>query len=234
MDFLEAPTTMHLDTIKELLRGFEPWNALPEVAWPELWQATRLVSIPKHKIVFHPADRGLGIFFVADGLVKLSKSAPEGKDTVILLAQQGDTIGEQLIGSMGCYACRALTLSDSLLAEVSAEWVEQAAQTYPAFGWAFCQFLLERLREAEERLMRHRFNLTRQRIGLFLKVIASHHSRSIVNGEVELRLPLTHGLIGEMVGVSRQQVSTIFIEWAKKGIIRYNRKRIVLSKPEML
>lgn len=45
---------------------------------------------------------------------------------------------------------------------------------------------------------------------------------------------LTHELIGEMVAVSRQQVTTIFIEWAEKGIIRYNRKRIVLSKPEML
>lgn len=225
---------MTIEPVIEQIRNTEPWNALPEQAWPALHAAIGMVSIPKHQIVFHQTERSGGVFFVASGLVKLSKSALEGKDTVIFLAQPGDTVGEQMLGAAGCYACRAQTLSDSVLAEIGTEWVEQAAQQYPAFGWAWCRFLLERLRASEERLLRHRFNLTRQRIGLFLKDVARHHGRTFLNGEVELRLPLTHELIGEMVAVSRQQVTTIFIEWAEKGIIRYNRKRIVLSKPEIL
>ena len=225
---------MNLDTVINLLRHTEPWNALPEQAWPELREDTRLVSMPKHQVVFHQVEQGRGVFFVVSGLVKLNKSAPEGKDTVIFLAQTGDTIGEQILGAAGCYACRAQTLSDCVLAEIDAHWVAKVAQQSQAFGWAWCRFLLDRLRASEERLLRHRFNLTRQRIGLFLKDMARHHGRTFLNGEVELRLPLTHELIGEMVAVSRQQVTTIFIEWAGKGIIRYNRKRIVLSKPEML
>ena len=225
---------MTFDSVKEQFRRFAPWNALPETALPELWQAARLVSIPKYQVLFHQPERGPGVYFVASGLVKLSKSSPEGKDTVIFLAQAGDTVGEQLLGAAGCYACRAQTLADSGLVEIDSDWVAQAAQEHPAFGWAFCRFLLERLRESEERLLRHRFNLTQQRIGQFLKEVARHHGRTYLNGEVELRLPLTHELIGEMVAVSRQQVTTIFIKWADAGIIRYDRKRIVLSKPELL
>lgn len=225
---------MNLDTVSKQLRHTAPWSALPETAWPELWQAARLVSIPKHQVVFHQTERGRGVFFVASGLVKLSKSSPEGKDTVIFLAQAGDTVGEQLLGAAGCYACRAQTLADSGLVEIDTNWVTQAAQQYPAFGWAWCRFLLDRLRESEERLLRHRFNLTQQRIGQFLKEVAQHHGRTYLNGEIELRLPLTHELIGEMVAVSRQQVTMIFIKWAGEGIIRYTRKRIILSKPELL
>ena len=221
---------MDINTISEQLRQVAPWNALPETAWPELWQVTRLVSIPKHQVVFHQIEQGQGVFFVVSGLVKLNKSSPGSKDTVIFLAQKGDTIGEQILGAAGC----AQTLSDCVLAEIDADWVAGAAQKNPAFGWAWCRFLLDRLRASEERLLRHRFNLTRQRISLFLKDVARHHGRTFLNGEVELRLPLTHELIGEMVAVSRQQVTTIFIEWAEKVISRYNRKRIVLSKPEML
>ena len=225
---------MTFDSVNEQFRRFAPWNALPETVWPELWQAARLVSIPKHQVVFHQTERGRGVFFVASGLVKLSKSSPDGKDTVIFRAQAGDTVGEQWLGAAGCYACRAQTLAESGLVEIDADWVAQAAQEYPAFGWAWCRFLLDRLRESEERLLRHRFNLTRQRIGLFLKEVARHHARTLANGEVELRLPLTHELIGEMVGVSRQQVTTIFVEWAGEGIIHYSRRRILLRKPERL
>lgn len=225
---------MNFDTVIEQIRLVEPWNVLPESCWPELRSVTRLVSIPKHQIVFHQTERGRGVFFVAGGLVKLSKRALAGKDTVISLAQAGDTVGEQMLGSAGCYACRAQTLVDSVLAEIDADWVARVAQQCPTFGWAWCRFLLERLRDSEERLLHHRFNLTRQRIGLFLKEVARHHGRTFLNGEIELQLQLTHELIGEMAAVSRQQVTTIFIEWAEQGIIRYNRKRVVLSKPGLL
>lgn len=225
---------MTFDAVLEKIYKAEPWNALPVSARPTLKSASRLVSISKHQILFHQMERDRGVIFVASGLVKLSKTGPDGKDTVIFLAQSGDTVGEQILGSSGFYACRAQTLVDSVLAEINADWVAIAAQKYPAFGWAWCQFLLERLNESEERLLRHRFNLTRQRIGLFLKDVARHHARSIANGEIELELPLTHELLGEMVSVSRQRVTTVLGEWAEAGIIRYARNRIVLTKPELL
>jgi CRP-like cAMP-binding protein len=225
---------MTFDAVLEKIHKAEPWNALPVSARPALKSASRLVSISKHQILFHQMERDRGVIFVARGLVKLSKTGPDGKDTVIFLAQAGDTVGEQILGSSGFYACRAQTLVDSVLSEINADWVAIAAQKYPAFGWAWCQFLLERLNESEERLLRHRFNLTRQRIGLFLKDVARHHARSIANGEIELELPLTHELLGEMVSVSRQRVTTVLGEWAEAGIIRYARNRIVLTKPELL
>ncbi|MDX1913006.1 MAG: Crp/Fnr family transcriptional regulator [Saprospiraceae bacterium] len=225
---------MDLDNGIAQIRNAEPWNALPEAAWSKLRKSARLISVSKHQVLFHQSEHGQGVFIVTRGLMKLSKAIPQGKDTSIFLAQPGDTIGEQLLGVGTCYACRAQALVDSTLVEINAEWVVQAAQQYPAFGWSWCRFLLERLRESEERLLRHRFNLTRQRIGLFLKEVARHHARSLVNGEIELELPMTHELLGEMVSVSRQRVTTVLGEWAEAGIIRYARNRIVLTKPELL
>lgn len=225
---------MTIDTVIEQLRRTEPWNALPESAWPELCQVVRVMMIQKHKIVFHQAEQGTDVYFVANGLLKLSKTAPKGKDTVISLAQPGDIVGEQLLGATGCYAYRTQTLAASVLVQIDIKWMQQAAHRHPAFGWAMCRYLLGRLHEAEERLLRHRFNLTKQRIGLFLKEMARHHAHILANGEIELRLPLTHELISEMVSVSRQQVTTILKQWAREGIIRYSRQRILLSKPERL
>lgn len=225
---------MNLDTVIAQIRDTEPWNALPEAAWNKFRQSARLISVSRHQVLFHQSEQGQDVFIVTRGLMKLSKTIPHGKDTSIFLAQSGDTVGEQLLGASACYACRAQALVDSILVEINAEWVVKAAQQYPAFGWAWCRFLLERLRESEERLLRHRFNLTRQRIGLFLKEVARHHARSIANGEIELELPLTHELLGEMVSVSRQRVTTVLGEWAEAGIIRYARNRIVLTKPELL
>lgn len=225
---------MTFDAVLEKIHKVEPWNALPVSAWPALKLASRLISVSRHQVLFHQSEQGQAVFIVTGGLMKLSKAIHQGKDTSILMAQPGDTVGEQLLGASNCYACRAQALVDSSLIEISAAWVVKAAQQYPVFGWAWCRFLLERLRESEERLLRHRFNLTRQRIGLFLKEVARHHARSIANGEIELELPLTHELLGEMVSVSRQRVTTVLGEWAEAGIIRYARNRIVLTKPELL
>lgn len=223
---------MNQDTVNKLLRHAEPWSALPEPVWPVLWQATRMISIPKHQVVFQQKERGKDVFFIVSGLVKLSKSIPKGKDMVTLLAQPGDTVGEQRLGAAGNYACRAQALSDSVVVTIDADWITEAAQVYPAFGWAWCLFLLERLRELEEQVLRHRFNGSHERLGLFLKAVARQYGRQLVTGEMELRLPLTHELIGEMAGMSRQRVTTIFNEWAETGIIRYSRQRILLRRPE--
>jgi CRP-like cAMP-binding protein len=90
---------MTIEPVIEQIRNAEPWNARPEPAWPELKAATCMVSIPKHQVVFQQTERGRGVFFVASGLVKLSKCAAESKDTVIFLAQAGDTVGEQILGT---------------------------------------------------------------------------------------------------------------------------------------
>lgn len=225
---------MTTDTVIEQLRRIEPWNALPESAWLDLCRVARPMTVPKHKIIFHQAEQSMSLYFVISGLLKLSKTAPQGKDTVISLAQPGDIVGEQLLNGTGCYAYRAQTLAECVLLEMDADWVQHTAHQCPAFGWTLCRYLLDRLDKAEERLLRYRFNLTRQRIGFFLKEMALHHANTLANGEIEIRLPLTHELISEMVNVSRQQVTTILKQWAREGNIRYSRHRILLSKPERL
>ncbi len=225
---------MTIDLVIQQILSTPPWSALPKAALFELKAATCLRPISKYQVIFHQIEQGRSLFFVAKGLVKLSKSAQEGKDTVVFLAQTGDIIGEQVLGPTCSYTCRAQALTACLLAEVDTDWIRFATQLYPDFCWALCRVFIERLREAEERMMLNYSTSTRKRIGLFLKEVAQNHGQTFLNGEVELLLPLTHQLIAEMLSVSRQQVTTIFNEWAEQGVIRYTRRRILLSKPEQL
>lgn len=218
----------------EQLRNLNPWAEIPDEIWPEMLCHLSVRTVPIHHILFHQSEHGQAVYVVVSGLLKLVKTDEKGKNTVLYLGQPGDLLGEQLLGDEGCYACWAQTLEDCCVVAIEADWVKAAAHQHPHFGWALFRLLLHRLQQAEARWSKYRFNLTEQRIGVFLKEIAHYHGRTLLNGEIELRLPLTHELIGEMVSVSRQQVTVVFNRWADAGIIRYTRKRIVLTRPELL
>jgi CRP-like cAMP-binding protein len=86
----------------------------------------------------------------------------------------------------------------------------------------------------EKRLANYRFNRTKQRIGSFLKELATHEGQILLNGEILIPLDLTHEMIAEMVAVSRQLVTVTLNQWSKAGIVRYKRRRLTVIKPEML
>src|SRR6202163_4521165 len=64
-----------------------------------LGAAGKLVTFPKQRTIFTQGDSGDSVFYLKDGVVKLSLTNETGKEAVIALLAAGDFLGEGCISS---------------------------------------------------------------------------------------------------------------------------------------
>jgi CRP/FNR family transcriptional regulator len=104
----------------------------------------------------------------------------------------------------------------------------------PAAAAALLGGLAEQLRERHESLAQFSSVRHVERVRDKLLQLARTHGR-VIPGGVRLDLPLTHELVGEMVGSARETVTWAFAELAREGFLSRDGRSYRLSvAPEAL
>jgi CRP/FNR family cyclic AMP-dependent transcriptional regulator len=197
---------------------------------PALQQLNEIKSTavyPKSAVLFIEGQQPRGVFVLCTGKVKLSTSSSEGKTVITKISDAGDVLGLNAIISNHPY-------------EVTAEMIEPGQANFiPRDD------LLRFLREHGEVAVRVAEQLSRnyytafeevRMLGLtsspgekFAKLLLSWYpEKEQVNGQVQIKLTLTHEEIAEMIGTTRETVSRLFSEFKKKRLLEAKGSTLIL------
>lgn len=228
-------------------RGMKQKQSLVEIAgtW-DLWQyltpseqytllhSARVQALKKFHVLFDEDEEGGFLHILISGRLKIMRTEDDRRQVILYLLRDGEFIGGHLLDKPGYYGYTAETIEDSIVLLLRLDVLREIVRQNPAFCWAFSSSILGRLQKAENRMLNYRFNRTEQRVCFFLKELAEHDSRRLVTGDVEIKISLSQAFIGAMASVSRQQVTMVLLDLAKRGILRYNRQRLVIYRPDLL
>jgi CRP/FNR family transcriptional regulator len=104
----------------------------------------------------------------------------------------------------------------------------------PGAAAALVEALAEQLRERQESLAQFSSVRHVERVRDKLLQLARAYGR-VVPGGVRLDLPLTHELVGELVGSARETVTWAFAELSREGFVRRDGRSYRLAvAPEAL
>jgi len=195
--------------------------------------ACRLQHYRRHGAIFHRDDPGDSLHIVHSGQVRIVLTSPDGDEIVLALFEPGDFFGE-------------LSLVDGLPRSASAvanEPTTTLALTRPAFLRALEQnshlaqqvilALSARLRRTDLLLGDAAFLDVASRLAKRLRDLAgTRHDAQAAGGPPILRI--TQVELAAMVGATRETVNKELRALEGRGIIRLERGRIVLERPEAL
>jgi CRP/FNR family transcriptional regulator, cyclic AMP receptor protein len=189
---------------------------------------------PKSAILFIEGQQPRGVFVLCAGKVKLSTSSSEGKTLITKISVAGDVLGLNATISNHPY-------------EVTAEMMEPGQANFIPRD-ALLRFLREHgevaLRVAEQ-LSRNYYTAYEEirTLGLtsspgekFAKLLLSWYPEKTqsTNGQVQIRMTLTHEEIAEMIGTTRETVSRLFSDFKKKQLLQVKGSTLVLrSRPAL-
>lgn len=94
-----------MSEINAVIRKCRLFRGLSEELIGLLAQDGGVRNYPAGQRIFADGDECPGVFIVADGLVRISKCAPNGKVFVLHFAEPGETFAE--VAAMGGFACPA-------------------------------------------------------------------------------------------------------------------------------
>ena len=179
----------------------------------------------KCEMIFDEHQPSKGLHLVVQGRVKVTIPLDDGTQTVVDIFTTDDFFGESSLLGSARYTERALALDNVTLMSWTAAEIEQQVERQPRLGIALLQMLVKRGLDYEDRLQSFALDKTPERVVRALLRFADRLGVRTEDGSIKIP-PLTHQIISEYVGTSREIVTFQMNHLRQKGFLRYSRKGI--------
>ena len=199
----------------------------------DLVHASQRKLFAKNEFIFKAGDSGRHVYFLQQGRVKICQPAQEGKDVILWFCFAGDMFGMaevargggRVVHAQACEASEVLVLSQVELTEY--------LKTHPAAALVIMQVLSDRLRALGDVVVNLINDDAQTRIiKLILRLATRYGVR--VDQDIHLNVQLTHQEIADMVGTTRQTVTSVLSQLQRQGLMRLENRRIRIESMELL
>src|SRR3954454_15718135 len=184
-----------------------------------------VTSFRKGQLIFDEHQPSTGLHLVVQGRVKVTIPIDDGTETVVDIFTTDDFFGESSLLGAAQYSERAVALDNVTLMSWTSPEIEEQVERQPRLGIALLQMLVNRGLDYEERLQSFALDNTPERVVRSLLRFSDRLGSRTEDGSIKIP-PLTHQVISEYVGTSREIVTFQMNQLRQKGFLRYSRKGI--------
>lgn len=209
-----------------LIRNYDLWAYLTDEEYEELNIVHNFIEAPKGGYIYFEAFHHNKLYFVKEGYIRIGYIDESGREVIKEIIQKGELFGQITLekSNMNGEFAQAYKTRVSLCA-FSIEDFQNLLQKKPALALKYSKQVGSKLRQIENRLLNLLNKDVKTRLLNFLWQLAQKHADPAANMAC---IPnyLTHEDIANLIGSSRQTVTTLFNELANDGLITYNRQEI--------
>jgi CRP-like cAMP-binding protein len=171
-----------------------------------------------------------GLYFICEGKVKTVKTGINGREQIVRLTKNGDTIGFRGFGTSKRYLIGAYALEDTVLCNFSNETMLEILQNVPEFTYALMLFYADELNKSENNIRKIAHMNVRERVVDLLLYI--HRKFGQRNDLIEIELSRKE--IADFAGTTEEQAIRILSSLKKEMLIKTTGKRIgILNVPKL-
>ena len=223
--------SIHLSTIKNL----PVFQNLSRQTLQEFSRLCVMRSFGEDEIVYLHGRQQRKVFLLISGKIKLYQSAL-GKKVVIHVFKPGDFFGD--IPFTHTYPLREESSTqasqESTVCVISKRDFTAMLNKSPELAMTLLTVLRNRLHQAESKIKDLAISSAQIRLINELIRYATHHGKKI-NGFYKIEEKLTHQLLSEMIGVTRETVTKTLLALKRSGFIKYGAGRsIILDRDKII
>jgi CRP-like cAMP-binding protein len=209
-------------------RKYSLFSSLPETQLCAISDTKNLFSHRKGQILYYEGTKPLGIFCVNEGVIKVYKTASNGKEQILYLAKRGDFLGYYALLGEENYNNSATIIKDAKICFIPKEAFLSSLMKNTEFFRRITKQLSHELGIMEEKLTNASQKSIRERLAFLLLQLAN--SYGVDGGQAqEINLVLTREELAGMVGTATESVIRLLSEFKRDGLIELNGKKISIK-----
>ncbi len=167
--------------------------------------------------------------YMKEGLVKLSKLAPEGKEQIISFSKPFDFVSLLSVFSSKTYQYSVTAVEDTVICVLNLEVVMDIAKTNAKFTLD----LMKRVSETSDKIILDNLEIKRKHLRGRIAHVLMYFSQHIYDN-YEFELPVSRREIADFIGMTTENVIRTLSEFRKDKIIKIYGKEIVIADPQRL
>jgi CRP-like cAMP-binding protein len=184
-----------------------------------------MFRLKRGQVIYDQARPSIGIYLVIHGRIKACVSLDDGTQAALGIYGRDDFFGETGLLGLDSYPERAVALDDASVMAWTRADIEEQIERNPRLGVALMQTAVTRCLDLETRLEALANEKTPARVARAVVELAERLGTRRDDGTVQVP-PLTHQLLAEYVGTSREIVTFQMNQLRQAGYVQYSRRHL--------
>lgn len=185
----------------------------------------------KGQVLFHEGANPHALYIINSGKVKLLVNV-DGKEQIVRLGQNGDTIGYRALLSKDKYSATAITMEDSKICTIPSQFFFKIIEENIKVAMSYTSLLAKELREAQTKMAELALKPVRERIAEALIVLKETFGYD-QDGQT-INVNISREEIAQLAGTATETSIRLLSELKKSNIIDFDKKRIKILEPKKL
>ena len=178
--------------------------------------------------IFSKGDPSDALFIVKTGRVRILSLSDKGTETIVHILKEGAIFGELLLAEEQ-RAFTAVAGTDTLVTLLSKGSLVELLDAIPTVSKNFIRLLSKRLANVEREFGDFGHTWSYNRLAKILLRLCEEHGKETPKGTM-IPLPLTHEDLANLIGTTRETVTTQMIRFRRMGLVKRQDRFLVVNK----
>ncbi|WP_417610859.1 Crp/Fnr family transcriptional regulator [Owenweeksia hongkongensis] len=185
----------------------------------------------KGETIYFTDDPANTLYLIASGKVRILNYSEDGDEVVRAILGKGEMFGElALLGEDRRTEIAEAMDDETMVCSVHTDYLQELMQDDAEFTFKIYKWIGLRMKKMERRIDNLIFKDVRSRLMDFIKEMAQEKGKQTDNG-IEVEHFFTHKNLANLIGTSRQTVTTTLNELRDEGLIDFSRRQVIIKKP---
>ena len=217
----------------EVLRRAPLFATLDDEAFRLLTDELTEVDLSRGASVFREGDQGDQLYFIVSGKVKLGRTSPDGRESLLAILGPGELFGEMALFDPSPRTRHGHGRFRDPPGRAEERKPHALLRTRPEVSAQLLQALARRLRRTNDSLSDLVFSDVPGRVAKALLDLADRFGRPATDG-VLVAHELTQEELAQLVGASRETVNKALAEFVQRGWLRLEARAVVILDMQRL
>jgi CRP-like cAMP-binding protein len=209
-----------------IVREFSSLKALTKNELVHLSECKTSRTIKKGEVIFEEGENVNGIFCIKDGVCKLTKLSPNGKDHIVKLVTKGELLGQRSMISEEPVNLSAVALEDMEVCFIPKTEVMGFFDKNNQFSMNVMKTICGDLKEADHHMVNLAQKTVKERLAETLLYL---HDTFGKNEDNSLKVQLSRDELASMIGTATESCIRLLSDFKKLGLIELTGKKILLK-----
>jgi CRP/FNR family transcriptional regulator, cyclic AMP receptor protein len=210
-----------------LIRNYDLWRNLSDEEYHALHVEDNFKEVPKDHYIYFEAYNHNKIYFAKQGYIKIGYIDEAGHEKVKEIIEPGDFFGQFTLERDNLHGEFAKAYKNNIsLCSFAVEDFEKLLQRRPDMALKYSKWVGFKLRKIQNRIVNLLNKDVKKRLENFLWQIVEQNAGKDKEGKFCVPNYLTHEDIANLIGSSRQTVTTMLNELETENLLSYNRQQI--------
>lgn len=209
-----------------IVREFSSLKALNKDELVKMAECKTSVIIKKGELIFEEGENVNGIYCIKDGICKLTKLSPNGKDHIVKLVKKGELLGQRSLISDEPVNLSATALEDMEVCFIPKSEIMGFFDSNNQFSMNVMKTICGDLKEADDTMVNLAQKSVKERLAITLLYLEETFGK---NDDNSLKIQLSRDELASLIGTATESCIRLLSDFNKLELIELNGKKIILK-----